>query len=91
VLQKNAGLYPLILPTLDPPVEVAPGGLLEHPVLLAGFEPASPDHDEEHPSAETDGASGALLVPPSLVPPADTADPQQPRDTPAAALNPQEA
>ena len=49
MLQRNAGVYPLILPTLDPPVEVQPGGLLEHPVLLAGFEPASPDHDDAPP------------------------------------------
>ena len=40
--QKNVFPYALVLPTVDPPVEVQPGGELDHDGLLAGFEPVNP-------------------------------------------------
>jgi hypothetical protein len=37
MLQRNTSGSPLILPTLDPPLEVFPGDVIEHSELLAGF------------------------------------------------------
>lgn len=40
--QRNPGPHPVILPTLDPPREVQEGEEIDHPELLAGFEPVDP-------------------------------------------------
>lgn len=40
VRQRNAGVGPLLV-MLDPPVEVAAGEVIDHDVLLAGFEPVT--------------------------------------------------
>ena len=40
--QRNPGPHPLILPTLDPPRQVEEGEEIDHPELLAGFEPVDP-------------------------------------------------
>lgn len=37
MLQRNTSGSPLILPTLDPPLQVFPGDVIDHPELLAGF------------------------------------------------------
>lgn len=66
--QRNTSGSPLVLPTLDPPVEVLPGDEIDFPDLLAGMEvveneqstkdevgPDEPDDDDQAaPSAETD-------------------------------------
>lgn len=39
MLQRNVSGGVLLLTTLDPPVEVPPGGELDHPDPLAGFIP----------------------------------------------------
>ena len=36
--QRNTSGSPLVLPTLDPPVEVLPGDEIDFPDLLAGME-----------------------------------------------------
>lgn len=36
--QRNTSGSPLVLPTLDPPVEVLPGDEIDFPELLAGME-----------------------------------------------------
>lgn len=41
MLQRNTTGSPLTLPTLDPPVEVPPGGQIDHDTLLVGFEPVT--------------------------------------------------
>jgi hypothetical protein len=51
VRQRNPGPHPLILPTLDPPREVLEGEEIDHPELLAGFEPVDP---ADPPSAGQD-------------------------------------
>jgi len=38
VRQRNTSGSPLVLPTLDPPVEVLPGDEIDFPDLLAGME-----------------------------------------------------
>jgi len=38
MLQRNVSGSPLVLPTLDPPMQVLPGDMIDHPDLLAGFE-----------------------------------------------------
>jgi len=38
VRQRNTSGSPLVLPTLDPPVEVLPGDEIDFPELLAGME-----------------------------------------------------
>jgi hypothetical protein len=57
VLQKNTSGYPIILPTLDPPVTVPAGEDIDHDTALAGFTPvdqldAEPDPDPEQGSAK---------------------------------------
>ena len=41
MLQRNDSGSPLVLPTLIPPAEVPPGGEIDYPEPLAGFEPVS--------------------------------------------------
>lgn len=40
MLQRNMTAYTLLLPTVDPPREVEPGGTVDWPDPLAGFEAA---------------------------------------------------
>jgi hypothetical protein len=68
VLQRNVSGGPLVLPTLEPPVEVLPGDTIEHEEPLAGFEVVSdqkstvdknpvvipPQKEKAAPSAATD-------------------------------------
>ena len=53
--QRNPGPHPLILPTLDPPREVLEGEEIDHPELLAGFEPVdpAPTADEDVPGDQS--------------------------------------
>ena len=51
VLQRNISGSPLVLPTLEPPVEIPPGGEIDYPQPLAGFEPVQPPKPE--PKAKT--------------------------------------
>lgn len=39
MLQRNISGSPLVLPTLQPPAEVPPGGEIDYPELLPGFTP----------------------------------------------------
>lgn len=59
--QRNVTGSPLVLPTLDPPVSVPPGGEIDHPVLLAGFEPVAEPEPEKPASKSTKTASKATL------------------------------
>ncbi len=58
MLQRHAGPYPLIFPTLDPPVELHRGGEIDHPELLAGFEPVesaeAPGDDDQDDQQDDD-------------------------------------
>lgn len=65
--QRNPGPHPLILPTLDPPVEVQEGDEIDFPELLAGFEPVDPP---DPPS----GATDATTDQPGTQPPAGGTD-----------------
>lgn len=47
MLQRNTSGGALLLTTLNPPLEVPPGGEIDHPDLLAGFIPV----DDTPPAA----------------------------------------
>lgn len=49
MLQKNTSGYPLILPTLDPPVTVPAGEDIDHDTALAGFTPVDQIRDGGEP------------------------------------------
>lgn len=49
MLQRNASGSPLTLPTLNPPVEVPPGGEIDYPEPLPGFDPVAPAVAPEDP------------------------------------------
>jgi hypothetical protein len=53
VRQRNTSGSPLVLPTLDPPVEVLPGDEIDFPNLLAGMESLE-DEQSEMDEAESD-------------------------------------
>ena len=68
--QRNTSGSPLVLPTLDPPVEVLPGDEIDFPDLLAGMEvvedeqsimdkvePVKPDDEPAAPTADDDQAA----------------------------------
>lgn len=55
MLQRNARAYTAILPTLDPPAAVPPGGTLDYPELLAGFEAVGDGQDDD---TERDAGDG---------------------------------
>lgn len=63
--QRNPGPHPLILPTLDPPRQVEEGEEIDHPELLAGFEPVDPD---DTPSAADAPAAEDADEPPPKKP-----------------------
>jgi len=42
VLQRNDSGSPMVLPTLQPPVEVPPGGVIDHDKPITGFMPVDP-------------------------------------------------
>lgn len=54
--QRNTSGSPLVLPTLDPPVEVLPGDEIDFPDLLAGMESLedAPSDVDEVESVEPD-------------------------------------
>lgn len=52
MLQRNVSGYPLILPTLDPPVEIPNGGEFDFDEPLAGFEPVEQGQGEQAADAE---------------------------------------
>lgn len=99
MFQRNPHPYPVTLPTLDPPVEVPPGGVFDHPTLLAGFElvepdvdtdanadpvvPDAPPVDHEQAAPVTEPAPPALITEPA--PPASVLEtPAVPAEIPAA-------
>lgn len=57
MLQRNVSGYPLILPTLDPPVEIPNGGEFDFDEPLAGFEPVRSDPAEPEQQAEPEQAA----------------------------------
>lgn len=52
MLQRNVSGGALLLPTLDPPMEVSAGAEIDHPDLLAGFIPV----EDPPPSAAVKAA-----------------------------------
>jgi hypothetical protein len=58
VLQRNAGDHPLIVMT-DPPVEVQPGGVIDHKWPITGFTPEPSAPVAEKPTATTKAAKAA--------------------------------
>ena len=70
--QRNTSGSPLVLPTLDPPVELLPGDEIDFPHLLAGMEslegeqsdkdevePVEPDDEEERAASVADDDQAA--------------------------------
>lgn len=53
MLQRNDTGSPLVMPTLDPPIEVPPDAVIDHHELLAGFTPIDePAHDRPAPAGD---------------------------------------
>lgn len=85
MFQRNPNPYPVSLPTLDPPVEVPPHGVFEHPTLLAGFELVEPDADtdadadpvvpDEAPADHEQAAPAEQTEPDPVVPVTEPAPP----------------
>lgn len=57
MLQENISGYPLLLPTVDPPVTVPHGGRIEHDEPLAGFEPVE-KQTKDKPETKTKEPGG---------------------------------
>ena len=72
--QRNAGPYPQICPTLQPPVEVPPGGVIDAPELLAGFEPVPDDPPPVDRQPPVSAAKAAGKKPSRAAAPADDAE-----------------
>lgn len=60
MLQRNITPYSLIIPTLNPPQEIEPGGEIEHDAPLAGFEPVvkAPPTPNPAKSIKSDKSAG---------------------------------
>lgn len=53
MLQRNISGGALLLPTLDPPIQVPPGGEIDHPEPLAGFIPVEAPGQDTSQAAPT--------------------------------------
>lgn len=76
MLQRNVSGGALLLPTVDPPIEVPAGGEIDHPEPLAGFIPV-----EDSTATSSLGSSTST----SPTPPPDPGSSKPPGKTSSAA------